>query len=178
MRIINKAYSWAAPLSRRSGDPRYIIWHHAAAKTCSPDDIHRMHLANGWSGIGYHFFVRKDGRIYRGRPIWAIGAHAKGFNDCIGICAEGAYHVEKTMPKKQLEALQWLHDRMRKAFPKATDKRHRDVNATACPGAYYPWKAVTGGVTKPLVITLPVPETKPPWWGKMLTWLKLYKRRH
>lgn len=178
MRIINKAYSWAAPLSRRSGDPRYIIWHHAAAKTCSPDDIHRMHLANGWSGIGYHFFVRKDGSVYQGRPLWAMGAHARGYNDSIGVCAEGAYHIEKEMPKAQLRALQDLHAYLHKKFPHATDKRHKDVNATACPGAYYPWKAVTGGVTKPLVIKLPVPAKKPPWWSKMKTWLKLYKKRN
>lgn len=178
MRIIHKNYDWAHSLVHRNGEPPHIIWHHAAAKVCSPDDIHRIHLRNGWSGIGYHFYVRKDGRIYRGRPVWAMGAHARGYNDSIGVCAEGAYHIEKEMPKAQLRALQDLHAYLHKKFPHATDKRHKDVNATACPGAYYPWKAVTGGVTKPLVIKLPVPAKKPPWWSKMKTWLKLYKKRN
>ena len=40
-----------------------IIMHHAAAKTCSAEDIHRWHLNKGWSGAGYHFLVRKDGKI-------------------------------------------------------------------------------------------------------------------
>ena len=38
------------------------ILHHASAKTCSAEDIHRWHLDRGWSGAGYHFLVRKDGR--------------------------------------------------------------------------------------------------------------------
>lgn len=40
-----------------------IILHHAEALRCSAEDIHRWHLANGWSGAGYHFLVRKDGSI-------------------------------------------------------------------------------------------------------------------
>jgi len=30
-----------------------------------------MHKGKGWAGIGYHFVVRKDGKIERGRPEWA-----------------------------------------------------------------------------------------------------------
>ena len=70
-----------------------LFLHHAESKSCTADDIHRWHLANGWAGIGYHFFVRKDGSIYRGRPENDIGSHAKGSNsDSIGICFEGSIY--------------------------------------------------------------------------------------
>lgn len=177
MRIIHKNYDWAHSLVHRNGEPPHIIWHHAAAKVCSPDDIHRIHLRNGWSGIGYHFYVRKDGRIYRGRPVWAMGAHARGFNNSIGVCAEGAYHVEKEMPEAQLRSLQELHDHLHGKYPKISDRRHSDVNPTACPGKYYPYGKVKKGAAGPVIIELPVPEKKPPWWSKMKTWLKLYKKR-
>nr|WP_243240285.1 N-acetylmuramoyl-L-alanine amidase [[Clostridium] hylemonae] len=84
-------------MSRRSAT-KLIILHHAEASNCTVQDIHRWHKNNGWAGIGYHFLVRKDGSIYRGRPEWAVGAHASGSNsDSIGICFEGAYMTE-TMP--------------------------------------------------------------------------------
>ena len=75
MQIIETTYKWAGTLARRSATRR-IILHHAAAVTCTPQQVHQWHLANGWSGIGYHFFVRKDGSVYRGRPEDTVGAHA------------------------------------------------------------------------------------------------------
>ena len=90
MQIIEMTYPWAGTLAKR-GVTRRIILHHAAAVTCTARQIHQWHLANGWAGIGYHFFVRKDGRVYRGRPEDTVGAHAGNNNyDSIGICFEAA----------------------------------------------------------------------------------------
>ena len=103
MKIIEKTYRWNGTLARR-GVTRRIILHHAAAVTCSADQIHAWHLANGWSGIGYHFFVRKDGTVYRGRPEDTVGAHAGGSNsDSIGVCFEGSFDKEE-MPAVQRRA--------------------------------------------------------------------------
>lgn len=45
---------------------------------------------NGWSDIGYHFVIRRDGRIEKGRDMDTVGAHVKGHNsDSIGICLVG-----------------------------------------------------------------------------------------
>ena len=63
MKITEKTYKWAYPLSKRSGKPDGVVWHNAAATRCTPDAIHSWHLANGWSGFAYHFLVMKDGRI-------------------------------------------------------------------------------------------------------------------
>lgn len=52
----------------RRSRPTAVVLHHAEAKTASVQDINRWHLERGWVGIGYHYYIRKDGSIYRGRP--------------------------------------------------------------------------------------------------------------
>lgn len=42
--------------------------------------IKGWHLKQGWSDIGYHYVVRLDGRVEKGRPDTAVGSHVKGFN--------------------------------------------------------------------------------------------------
>lgn len=92
MNIIETNLSFGT-MSKRASTYR-IILHHAAMNG-SVEDIHRVHKNKGWAGIGYHFYVRKDGSVYRGRPEWAIGAHASGSNyNSLGICAEGNFEHE------------------------------------------------------------------------------------
>lgn len=44
----------------------------------------------GWSDIGYHYFITKDGAVHTGRPLNIAGAHVRGFNSrSIGICLSG-----------------------------------------------------------------------------------------
>ena len=52
----------------RRGRTDEIILHHAEASHASVEDINQWHLERGWAGIGYHFYIRKDGKVYRGRP--------------------------------------------------------------------------------------------------------------
>ena len=53
-------------------------------------EIRGWHVdGNKWSDIGYHFVIRRDGTVEEGRDIDTDGAHAKGFNDHIGICMAG-----------------------------------------------------------------------------------------
>lgn len=59
------------------------------------DEIHQWHLDRGWSGIGYHYVIRRDGRLQRGRPIDRQGAHsgAYGHNKySIGITFMAGYN--------------------------------------------------------------------------------------
>ena len=110
-----------------------IILHHADASNCTAEDIHRWHLANGWSGAGYHFLVRKDGSIYRMRPEDKVGAHAYGSNyNSIGICAEGKY-MEEEMPVAQKEALKELVAELKQKYNITKVQKHKDVCATSCP---------------------------------------------
>lgn len=131
----------------RRGRTDEIILHHAEAKSASVEEVNRWHLERGWTGIGYHFYIRKDGRIYRGRPEWAVGAHAQGHNGrSVGICVEGAYMTE-TMPKAQFDALVGLVREEMAKYPGAKVLRHRDVNSTDCPGDNYPWEALLAALS-------------------------------
>ena len=175
MQIINTNWSWAYGLGKRTSTT-HIILHHAAAKTLSPAALHAMHKQRGFSGFGYHFYVRKSGAIYRGRPIWAAGAQCGDHNShTIGICAEGNYDVEKDMPQRQLQALQWLVQRMKRRYPKAKVVGHKYFHPTACPGRHYPMAAVKKGLTTGNVVKLPVPSVKPAWWKKVVAWIELTK---
>lgn len=57
----------------------------------SAEQIRRYHVEhNGWKDIGYHYVVRMNGVIERGRPLEEVGAHVGGFNDkSVGICCSG-----------------------------------------------------------------------------------------
>ena len=143
MNIIEHNWAWAHGLSRRSATEA-IVLHHAAALTASPGDVHAWHLQNGWAGIGYHLYIRKDGSVHAGRPLWASGAHTLNFNMCtLGVCCEGNYDVETAMPPAQLQALREVLAYLKGLYPNAAVRCHRDLNATACPGRFFPFAAAT-----------------------------------
>lgn len=119
-----------------------IILHHAYAKKCSAEDIHRWHLNNGWAGAGYHFLIRKDGSIYRLRPEDKVGAHAYSSNyNSIGICFEGNY-MEEDMPEIQKEAGKELVAYLKNKYNINVVQAHRDVCATSCPGDKFPFTEI------------------------------------
>ena len=135
---ISPDWHWNGTLAQRAYTD-YIVLHHAEASTCTARQVDEWHKSNGWSGIGYHFFVRKDGRIYRGRPLDKQGAHVSGMNNCsIGICAEGKYSTE-TMPDAQKKAicqlLVYLKDNY---YPNAKIVGHKEIGSSDCPGRNYP----------------------------------------
>lgn len=76
-----------------------IVIHCSATKEGSRltfEDCKELHTApkseggNGWSDIGYHFYIERDGSRYEGRPLSKVGAHVRGHNtDSVGICYEG-----------------------------------------------------------------------------------------
>lgn len=138
MNIIKPNYRWATELSVRR-KTEYIALHHPANKSCTAEDIHRWHLANGWSGIGYHLFISKEGLIYEGRPLNTIGAQIAGHNSRgIGICVEGNYDVEQQIPEAQYKAILEVLDYLKTKYPDAELVGHRDIAASACPGRYFP----------------------------------------
>lgn len=141
MHIIEEKYAWKGSLPNRNTTD-YIVMHHAAASRVRPQDIHAMHVKKGWAGIGYHFFVSKDGKVYRGRPLNAVGAQCEGCNNrSIGICAEGNYQYE-IMPQAQKVAIIELLRYVTGLYPQAQIAGHRDLNVTACPGANYPFDEI------------------------------------
>ena len=143
MKIIETNLRFNANYSIRSGDPSGFVLHHAAANG-SVYDVHSWHLARGWAGIGYHFYVRKDGSVYRGRPENWIGAHTSGHNSKIGICAEGNFEAEQ-MGAAQKNAIIELLEYLYGQYGKLKVYGHRELDATACPGKNYPFNDIVNG---------------------------------
>lgn len=150
MKIIKHKWRWAYPLSRREGKPQYVNWHHAAAKRLSPRGLHKIHLGLGWCGFAYNLYIRKNGKVHRGRPMQFCGGGAKGHWADIGVCLEGNYDVEEEMPEKQLRSAQEVKDWLDDRYPGVGHRGHRQVpgNQTACPGKHFPAKAIMAGVPK------------------------------
>lgn len=139
MNIIEHDWNWAHGLSTRSATDAIVI-HHAAADTATPEGIHTYHLSQGWAGIGYHLYIRKDGSVHRGRPLWASGAQVKNHNyHTLGVCCEGNYDVAgAVMPKAQMDALHETLRYLKGIYPDAAVKFHRDYGGSVCPGKYFP----------------------------------------
>lgn len=136
MKIIEAKLNWASALAKRSTIDM-IVLHHAAAKQCTIYNIHNWHLANGWSGCGYHFFINKNGEIYRGRPENTIGAHATNHNsNSIGICFQGDF--EKEYPSQaQIDAGLELVDYLKKKYDIKKVKGHGELMSISCPGKFF-----------------------------------------
>lgn len=72
---------------------RQIIIHCTATpegSSLSVKALRAEHLRRGFSDIGYHYYVRRDGTVINTRSVARIGAHAKGHNKySIGVAYEG-----------------------------------------------------------------------------------------
>lgn len=153
MIVVNKSYKWAHGLVKRDRTDAIVLHHSDGYGT--PEEIHQMHINKGWAGIGYHFYIRLDGTIYPGRPLEMRGAHTLNYNHCtVGVCCEGRYNEDgAVMPKAQMDSLHDVLRYLKAIYPHADIKCHRDYNATACPGKFFPFGEA-------LNYTIPVPEVK------------------
>jgi len=88
--------------------------------------IKQMHVARGWSTIGYHYIIKRDGSIQRGRNPNQTGAHAKSSHNpySIGIsfvggynCPNGTRNPEGSVSADSINSAQWAAlDTYLKAF--------------------------------------------------------------
>jgi len=116
-----------------------IILHHIQAKVATAETINEWHIANGWSGIGYNEYIRKDGTVYICRGDY-VGSHCQGQNSkTYGIAVEGDYDTESIMPNEQkrslVERIKYNRARFKNligVFP------HNYFNDTKCPGKNFP----------------------------------------
>lgn len=147
LNIIEKTYKINGNLSIRNSTER-IILHHAAASQCSADDIDKWHKQKDYSCIGYHFFIKKNGTIYRGRQENAIGAHAYQNNyNSIGICFEGDFEKEQ-MTDAQVEAGKELVAYLKNKYNISKVQKHKDVNNTSCPGKKFRFDEIANSTVK------------------------------
>ncbi len=141
IQIIDVGLSFNSNHTDRVGAPKGIVLHHAAAQG-SVETVHAYHKnSNGWAGIGYHYYVRKNGAIYRGRPDDWMGAHTVGYNDMLGVCAEGDFD-EESMNTAQQSAIALLVEYLREQYGALPIYGHRDLDSTSCPGTRFPFGAI------------------------------------
>jgi len=139
MQIIETNLKFNGTPKRRSATKR-IILHHTASADVSAATIHGWHQGQGWIGIGYHFVIRANGTIERGRPEDTIGSHSgpQGNGDSIGVVLTGNFEIGAPSTA-QMIALAKLIKELRSRYGDLTVIGHRDVMATACPGRNFPW---------------------------------------
>ncbi|MDP2344491.1 MAG: peptidoglycan recognition family protein [Deltaproteobacteria bacterium] len=141
----------------------FVVVHHSDfTDQPGPLAIKDYHLrVSGFSDIGYHFVVDKDGVVYEGRALDRVGAHAGVSKEqhknasldpdtnSIGVVVDGNFQ-EDAPPRAQLDALFAVVQMLRVRFriPGGQVVGHRDVKVrlvedhgltfagheTVCPG--------------------------------------------
>jgi hypothetical protein len=127
---------------------RYVdqVFLHCSASDVPAHDnletIRRWHLDRGWRDVGYHYFIRKDGTLERGRDIESIPAAQAGHNEgAIAICLSGGQNGRNQFTDAQRVTLR----RLARAICAAYDgqirfRGHKEVANKDCPVfAYREW---------------------------------------
>ena len=108
-------------------------------KDYSVDTIRQWHLQRGFSDIGYHYVIYRDGSIHIGRDESIIGAHCTGHNSySIGVCYIGGCASDGKTPKdtrttEQKQSLVKLLKELKTKYPQASIHSHKDFTNKACP---------------------------------------------
>jgi len=102
--------------------------------------IDKWHRARGWSQIGYHYVIRRCGKIEQARPVYIHGAHTKGHNrNTIGVCYIGGVDEnnkpENNITGEQKQSFKRLTEALRLTFGTLNIKGHRDFKGVkkSCP---------------------------------------------
>jgi N-acetylmuramoyl-L-alanine amidase len=115
----------------------FIAVHCSATPPSMPNigavEIDKMHRQRSFACIGYHYVIKRDGTIERGRPINTQGAHIEGYNSVsLGICLIGGVD-DKNRPvnnytPEQFIALKELILTLQQTRPFALVLGHRDFS--------------------------------------------------
>ena len=105
------------------------------------EDIKKDHLKRGFSDIGYHYVIYRDGTIVNGRDVDIIGAHCSrgGHNQySIGVCYVGGLAANRkakdTRTEEQKASLLSLLLDLKKFYPNAQIYGHHDFDkGKECP---------------------------------------------
>lgn len=116
-------------------------WMLSAGMAAKVDEIRRWHLSNGWSEIGYHWIIDRDGRVLPGRAESTVGAHTKNKNTgSIGVCLIGGFgsarndQFDDHFTPAQAIALRDLIERIKGRHPIKRVSGHNEYSSKACPG--------------------------------------------
>lgn len=93
--------------------------------------VRDWHRARGFSDVGYHFLIDKQGEVLPGRDPEKTPAAQKGHNDgTVAICVHGL----EEFPQPMLGACRELCRSINEAWlGRVTFHGHREVSAKSCP---------------------------------------------
>lgn len=142
----------------------HIVVHYSATypdQHIGVKELDAMHKKRGWKGVGYHYVIKRDGTVQKGRPDDEVGAHVANQNSGkLGICwiggidrASGSNVGVDNRTAAQTAALIKLIKDLLVKHPQAKVVGHRDLAATLCPGFdVIPWwhSVMHPGVPKPV----------------------------
>ena len=114
----------------------HIVIHCSATRedrSLTVAELEENHRCRGFRGIGYHYYIRKDGTVINTRALELVGAHAKGHNShSIGICYEGGLdnegHPKDTRTPWQKHSLRVLILTLLRDYPGCRICGHRDLS--------------------------------------------------
>lgn len=117
---------------------RQLVIHHTAADPeVSVETVAQKHVNElGWPGIGYHFVIDADGRIYQTNDLTTVSFHARQANPTtVGIAFCGNF--DEAVPKDaQVGSGGWLCAYLLRelSLPQDNVRGHQDLVSTECPG--------------------------------------------
>lgn len=99
------------------------------------------HVAQGWVGMSYHYFIGRDGSVYNvNKHEWVTWIDGVNW-DAIGIVLTGYFHpdVNNNPTSEQLKSLKELLDELATKHPEFPADQddvygHRERSSTSCPG--------------------------------------------
>ena len=121
-------------------------------------EIRRWHTdpkpkGRGWSDIGYHYVIKRDGTLQLGRPLERAGAHVRGQNKhSVGLCLVGGMNKRTGKAVNDYTDAQWqtltmVVGGLVHQFVGAKVSGHNNwTNAKTCPNFDVKewWKTITG----------------------------------
>jgi N-acetyl-anhydromuramyl-L-alanine amidase AmpD len=133
---------------RRRNLITHVAVHHTAVPPhVGPERIAELHVSEDpsrgkrpWPGIGYHYFVRADGRILRTQPLERVAYHTAGHNEyTVGVVFAGSFMNGVVPTPEQLAAgaslVAWLLQDLKIPLQHVWGHREYPDNRTACPGS-------------------------------------------
>ena len=117
-------------------------WWNGKTTSAKVSEVKKWHTRDrGWSDIGYHFLIDRDGTVAKGRPIERDGAHVSGHNKgTIGVSLFGGQgssaddNFSDNFTSAQDASLHDLIDRLQSTYGPVPVTGHNEYAAKACPG--------------------------------------------
>jgi hypothetical protein len=130
---------------------------------------------NAWYPTVYHFLIAKNGKVWNDAKDSQVIPHCGlDYNEywlnnqnTIGVSVIGAYETE-VMPDAQYYSVLDTVVKLKRKYPKAIFKLHRELISTDCPGKNYPFDKLM----KDLGVCLMYKDVDPKaWYFKAISWM-------